>query len=254
MHYKNQLLIISTLTIAEMKARYRNTIAGIFWVMISPLSVFAVHGLIFKHVLKINVTSYYIFLLSGLLPWIFISSTITTTVSSFITMRDSLLSFQIHPISIIISKTIDSFINFFLPFLFLLVLLWEDVQIHPIGLAMIPIAFFILILGTTAICIGLATLQVFFRDTQYISNFIISVMLFLTPIFYPRHMIPSEYQVMVDFNPFFALIRMFKVTLWQFTYYDLYQALIHGLIACVIFIILSTIIWKKTRNELYINI
>ena len=53
MYIKNQLTVIKTLTIAELKSRYRNTFAGLLWVMINPLILFSVHALIFKHILKL---------------------------------------------------------------------------------------------------------------------------------------------------------------------------------------------------------
>lgn len=254
MHLKEQYLVISTLTLAEMKGRYRNTIAGVLWVMFNPLIMFGVHALIFKHILKINVDRYYIFLLSGLLPWIYINNTLTQTVHSFITMRESLLSFQIHPVSVIISKSLDNFVNFICPFIFLFLALYSDENFHIVGILMLPISMLILFVGVTYMALFLSTLQVFFRDTQYIANFILSVMFFLTPIFYPRELIPTKYQIFVDLNPFYAFIRLFKVNLWKFSYTDLGSSLATALIFLAIIVTITTYFWNSTRNELYINI
>ena len=133
MQLRNQWLVISTLTFAEMKARYRNTVAGVLWVMLNPLFMFGVHALIFKHILKIDVSRYYVFLLSGLLPWLFINSALTQTVNCFISLRDALLSFQIHPLSLILSKCLDCFFNFLLPFIFLFAFLFEKENFNLYG-------------------------------------------------------------------------------------------------------------------------
>ena len=254
MYLKEQALVISTLTLAEMKGRYRNTFAGLLWVMFNPLIMFSVHALIFKHILQINVDRYYIFLLSGLLPWIYINNTLTQTVYSFITMREALLSFQIHPVSIIISKSIDNFFNFIMPFLFLFFALWSSESYDFIGLCLLPIAMIFLAVAVSAMAVFLATLQVFFRDTQYITNFILSIMFFLTPIFYPRKLIPADYQILIDLNPFYAFIKLFKVSLWNFSFTEWLDALGIASIFLTIILIISTLFWKKTRNELYINI
>ena len=254
MRLQEQFTVISTLTLAEMKGRYRNTIAGLLWVMFNPLIMFSVQAIIFKHILKINLDRYYTFLLSGLLPWIFINSTLTQTVHSFITMREPLLSFQIHPVSIIISKSFDSFFNFIIPFTFLFIILLPQEDFSLTGILLLPIPLVMTFVATTALAIFLATLQVFFRDTQYITNFILSIMFFLTPIFYPRHLIPAEYQFLVDINPLYAFIYIFKVNLWSFSFSDWVNAVLHASYFLIGILIISTIFWKKTRNELYINI
>lgn len=254
MSFKRQLLVTSTLTLAEMKARYRNTLAGVLWVMLNPLIMFAVQALIFKYILRIDIERYFIFLLSGLLPWIFIYNTISQSVHAFITMRESLLSFQIHPMSIILSKTLDQFINFILPFILLFFYLRQTEDYNIYGILFLPIALLILLVGTFAFTLFLANLQVFLRDTQYISNFMLSILFFLTPIFYPRHMLPAEYQVFVDLNPFYNLIYPFKVCLWQFNSSDLYTALVNGAAVTSICVALALVFWRWTRNEFYINI
>lgn len=254
MFLRNQFTIISTLTYAEMKARYRNTVAGVLWVMLNPLIMFAVHAMIFKYILKINVDRYFIFLLTGLLPWIFINNAITQTVHSFITMRDSLLSFQIHPISVVMSKCIDQFINFIIPFIFLFALLGRTETFNIVGILVLPICFLILFVTVFAATLFLTTLQVFFRDTQYITNFFFSVMFFLTPIFYPRHLIPEKYQILVDINPIFAVINPFKLSLWEFNLPGLMDAFGIAFLFMSGFLALSIGFWKWTRNELYINI
>ncbi len=254
MYIKDQFTVISTLTIAEMKGRYRNTVAGVLWVMFNPLILFSVHALIFKHILKIDVERYYIFLLSGLLPWTYINGVLTQTVHSFITMRESLLSFQIHPVSVIVSKSIDGFINFLMPFIFLLIALWSQEDYNLIGLALLPLSMLYIFIGVTAMAVFLSTLQVFFRYTQYITNFLLSIMFFLTPIFYPRQLIPSEYQILVDLNPFYAFIDPFKVCLWDFSFQSWLNSMGTASLFLGIILMISTSFWTKTRNELYINI
>lgn len=254
MQFKNQLTVISTLTMAELKGRYRNTFAGVIWVMINPLILFSVHALIFKHILKINVDKYYIFLLSGLIPWIFMSTLLLQTVNIFITKRDSLLSFQIHPVSVIIAKCVDCLINFIIPFMFLFIILSIGEEFNPMALVFLPILMITMFIGTTAMAITFSVIQVFFRDVEYILTFVMNVLFFLTPIFYPRHLIPERFQVFVDINPFYAYIRGFKATLWEFNYGEIYSAIGVSLLFMAFSVALSIIIWKKFRNELYLNI
>lgn len=243
-----------TLTFAEIKSRYRNTFVGLIWVILNPLIQFSVHGLIFKFILKINIDRYYIFLLTGLLPWIFISTTLTQTVGTMTSNREALLSFQIHPISIIISKSIDNFINFLIPFfaLFFILLPFESYDFR--GIAFLPFAMAIIFISVTYASILFSILQVFFRDIQYVLTFVTNIMLFLTPIFYPRHLIPANYQFLVDLNPFYAFIRTFKASLWHFSMKDILLSLGYSSLFLIIIALITTFTWKKVRNEFYLQI
>lgn len=254
MELKKQLTVIQTITVAELRSRYRNTFAGILWVMLNPLVLFSVHGLIFKFVLKINVENFYIFLVSGLLPWIFMSNLILQGNNIFMAKRDSLLSFQIHPLSLTISKTIETFINFIIPFVFLIVVLFYDRSFNVVGFMFIPLLMLQMVIGMFFVLSSLAILQVFFRDIQFILQFVINIMLFLTPIFYPRHLIPDKYQIFVDLNPFYAYIRGFKAAIWEFNLQEIYISLAYSSCFTIVSFIACVLLWKRFRNELYLTI
>jgi ABC-type polysaccharide/polyol phosphate export permease len=251
---KQSLLKIYTLTIADMKGRYRNTFAGVLWVMFSPILMFLVHSLVFKHILKLNVDRYFVFLLAGLLPWIFITSTIQQNASVFLTKREVLLSFQINPLSVLFSKILDNFFNFIIPFfgLFFVLLAYDD--FHPVGLAFLPLNIFMLFAMTVSLNIFVATLQVFFRDMEYIVQFLFSILFFLTPIFYPEELIPDKFKMIVTFNPIYAVIKPLQKSLWKFDQELLNQALVNSFIFTISISLISYLIWRKKKNELYLYI
>ena len=51
------------LTQAQLKARYRNTVAGIVWVILNPVIMFGAQAIAFKHILKITMKELYIFII-----------------------------------------------------------------------------------------------------------------------------------------------------------------------------------------------
>ncbi len=248
------LLVITTLTLSEMKGRYRNTWAGFLWVIINPIMMFSVHALVFKHILKLDIDRYYVFLLGGLLPWIFVSSTLTMTSNTLITSREVLLSFQISPIAIMGSKVIDNFINFLAPFLLLFGILCFQEDFNWIGLLSVPLSMLFLFISTYAISIFTAILQVYLRDVQYILTFGLSLLYFLTPIFYPRSMVPDNIAWIVDINPIYAIVRPFQVALYNFDSELLAQALWNSFGVTVIMIVAAITFWRSKRNELYLYI
>ena len=62
----------------ELTARYRGTIFGYLWSLLNPLAFALVYFIAFKYIVRIPVENYSVFLLCGLFPWIWISSSIIT--------------------------------------------------------------------------------------------------------------------------------------------------------------------------------
>ena len=69
-----------SLTFANMKARYRKTLAGFIWVILNPIILYSVQSIVFRKILKIDVPDYSLFLMGGLLPWIFITNTLEMSI------------------------------------------------------------------------------------------------------------------------------------------------------------------------------
>lgn len=222
--------------------------------MFSPILMFVVHSFIFKEILKINVDRYFVFLLAGLLPWIFITNTIQQNASVFLTRREVLLSFQINPLAVHCAKIIDNFINFFIPFILLLGILMQYEEFHPIGLAFLPICLINCMAMTIGLSILTSTLQVFFRDLEYIIQFAFSILFFLTPIFYPEELIPDKYAIIVKLNPFYAMIKPFQKSLWKYDQVLLNEALLNGFIFTGVTCLITYLVWRLKKNELYLYI
>lgn len=222
--------------------------------MFSPILMFVVHSFIFKEILKINVDRYFVFLLAGLLPWIFITTTIQQNASVFLTKREVLLSFQINPLSVHFAKIIDNFINFFIPFILLLIVLMKYEEFHPIGLAFLPVCLANCMIMTVALSILTSTLQVFFRDLEYIVQFAFSILFFLTPIFYPEELIPDKYSIIVKLNPFYAMIKPFQKSLWKYDPTLLSESLFNAFVFTGVTCLITYIVWRYKKSELYLYI
>ncbi len=237
-----------------MKGRYRNTFAGFLWVMFNPLIMFAVHSIVFKHILRLDVDRYFVFLLAGLLPWVFMTSTIQATANTFLTMRDVLMSFQINPLSLLFSKLLDNFINFIIPFFFLFFFVFFNEGIPLKGIAYLPLNLTLMLLMTLSLNILVSTLQVFYRDVQYVIQFGFSILYFLTPIFYPESLVPAQYQWIMRINPFYAVIKPFQNSLWNFNQTMLNESIVSASLFVAVVSAASYLTWKRKRNELYLYI
>ena len=135
--------------------------------------------------MRIQVPDYNLFLLGGLLPWIFFSSTVQMTTPLFVTQSYLLRSFKINPMVILTSQVIDNFINFMASFLLILLPFYLSSDRSLSALLLLPFALIPLLIGTLSLGITLSTINVFYRDTNFVMSFIFNLLFYITPVFYP---------------------------------------------------------------------
>lgn len=242
---------VQELTLASVKSRYRRTFAGFIWVLANPILQFGVQCLVFKEFLKLNIPNYYLFLLGGLLPWIFITSTLSMGTPVFVSNAHLLRSFKISPMVILCSQIMDNFINFLASVVLILtpIYLFSDQPI--LNLLAIPLAIIPLLLTTGAVTVILSTLNVFYRDINFVIGFMMSLLFFLTPIFYPQNYVPEHLRWIINVNPFIYVIEPFRWLFISPSWAEFFSWLLKGCGVSVGFIALAYYIWKRRQNDFY---
>ena len=239
------------LTLSQIKARYRKTIAGFFWVLVGPILTYAVQATVFKHVLRLELPHYATFLLGGLLPWIFISNSFDMGISAITRSRQLLITFQVDSSVLVAASILDNWINFLFAFGLILIPMCVVGGAFSWGLLLLPVALFTLLLGTAGMVSILALLNVFFRDVAFVVRFGMGVLYFLTPSFYPRFILPDSVQWLVELNPIYHLILPVRECIYQFSWDAFVVAEIKAVIVSVAVLGMATLYWKEKRTELY---
>ena len=143
-----------------MKARYRKTIAGFLWVILNPIILYLVQSVVFKKVLKIDIPDYTLFLLGGLLPWIFITNTLEMSIPYLYNSHNLLRGFRINPLLLVLSQVLDNFFNFLVAFVIILIPVFF---LNSSG----ETAFYLLPLPILVLFISIASLSSFASLSQF---------------------------------------------------------------------------------------
>ncbi|MFP5490937.1 MAG: ABC transporter permease [Bacteriovoracia bacterium] len=245
---------IKVLTFANMKARYRKTFIGFVWVVLNPILMFSVQALVFKKFLQIDHPDYYLFLLGGLLPWIFINSAWETCTTTIANSSQVIKSFQISPFVILASALLDCFVNFAAAFLIMVIPTLMISQKISASLFLLPISVGILVLFTVASTTLFSVLHVFYRDIKYVTHFAMSLLFFLTPIFYPPDYVPHSLQWIINLNPIYLIIAPFRSALYGGSMQEILAFQFKGLLLSLIFLGLFLKLWQKKKNELFLKL
>lgn len=251
MPFQELWIQVRELTLASVKSRYRKTWAGFLWVIMNPIMMFGVQSLVFQKFLKINMPDYLLFLLGGLLPWIFITTTIQMGTPVFVTQSQLLRSFRINPMVVLGAQVLDGFVNFLATFILIMLPVYLYSTKSIFALLLLPLALIPLLVGTLGMTIMLSTLNVFFRDINFVMGFLFSLLFFVTPIFYPRDFVPADYQFLIDLNPILYIIDPFRSLIHSNDIPGFFLALSKSLGVSVVLMGLGVLTWKRKQNDFY---
>jgi lipopolysaccharide transport system permease protein len=201
----------------ELRAKYRGSALGLAWTLINPIVLMFAYWLTFSVILRaVSVDHYPLFLLTGLLVWVFFQSAIQMSCSSLLAhanlVKQVRLPRQLMPISVVATNLVT-----------MLVML---AVVLPLNLAVIPetrttfwaaLPLFVPLAALVAgFAILLASATVIFRDVEHLVVTALFPWFILTPIFYPFSQMPGieDHPALADVlyygnivTPFISAIR-----------------------------------------------
>src|SRR6059058_693107 len=172
----------------DVQAKYRGSVLGLVWTLANPVLLMAVYLLVFSVLWRTPFGSeghYGLFLLVGLAAWIFFSSSVQSASRSMLDnanlIRKTRFPRQLVPLSIVATHLV----SFAVMLAGLLVLNFALLpRVRATEWLAIPIA-----VGVVAIASGLAlaiaSLNVLFRDIEFLVAALLLPLFFLTPVLYP---------------------------------------------------------------------
>ena len=215
--------LILNLVARDLKVRYKSSVLGIAWSWLNPLLMMVVYTVLFTVFLRYDEIQHYpVFVLCGLLPWQFFNDSVVQATGSIVgnahLIKKVYFPREALPISIVLSNLVNFLIA--LPVFFALALAF-GVPPTVWGL-LLPVTILIQVAFTIGLTLILATLNVFYRDTQIILGVIMLAWFLLTPVFYPIHSVPQEVSVLgITFNAQLWLRRLNPVASFIASYRDL---------------------------------
>lgn len=204
--------LVLALVARELKVRYRRSTIGFLWTMLQPLLMMLVLKVVFSSLFRVQLMqgNYAVFALSGILFWNFFSQSIVTAMNSLRgnahLLRKVPVPRSVFPVATVLSGVVNLVLAL-VPLLVLLVLTH-----HPVGPALLFLPISILLAGLFTLGAGLllSPLAVFFSDTVEMITVLLSVLFYLTPVFYPKEIVPERYRWVVRFNPLRSILEVFR--------------------------------------------
>lgn len=235
--------LIWTLVKREFASKYKRSILGIVWSFLQPVFLLITYTFVFSEVLQIkfrandNSADSALCLFCGIISWMAFSETLTKS-ASIITENPNLVKKVVFPLEIFpVVLSLTSLIHFFigLAILFLGILVINQ-SFHWTFILMVVLLIpqFFLMAGLGWF---LSSTGVFVRDMKDILGVVLTMWMFLTPIFYPSEIIPKKFQFIMNFNPMKVFIDNYRNVLFTGTIPNIGNFIFTSLFALGIYIL-----------------
>ncbi len=218
MLYQNSYMI-RTMVIRDIRARYTGSFLGFFWSVLHPLTQLILYYFIFSVVLKMRLgpeyggTNFALWLITGLLPWMLFSEAVGRAPGAVLEqsnlVKKMVFPSEIFPLVHLTAAVVNHFIGIAILLGFLVAF---GYSVSPKVVMVVPYLLMVgaLILGIAWI---LSALNVFLRDIGQLIGVFMNIWFFLTPIFYPRHLVPQSVQGLYSLNPMLHVVEGYRAAL-----------------------------------------
>ncbi len=198
------------LTWRDIKARYKQTIVGIGWVIFQPLITMVIFSLFFGKLVGMpseNVP-YPIFVYTGLLFWQFFATSVNDASTALINNMQIVTKVYCPRIILIMSSIMAHLIDFAAAAVILIgLMLWYGYLPSLFNLLMVPILVFFTFLIALGSGLFLASLNIKYRDIGKILPFFVQLFMYLTPVIYPPSIVGAKYSWILALNPMTGVIK-----------------------------------------------
>ncbi|MGB9153010.1 MAG: ABC transporter permease [Alphaproteobacteria bacterium] len=197
---------------SDVRARYKRSILGPFWITISTAIGVVGMGFIWSELFHMERAVFIPMLTIGLILWQFMSTCIGESTSIFYKqaniIRNLNLPISIHPAQLILRQLINLAHNF--P-LFIIVALILGCKFDWQTLMFIP-GLLLVVLNLYWMSLMIGTLGARFRDLEYLVAMVMPLLMFLSPVMYRPNALPSIGKYMW-FNPLADMIEIIRYPL-----------------------------------------
>jgi lipopolysaccharide transport system permease protein len=208
--------LLSFLIWRDIKIRYKQTALGVLWAVLQPALTTLIFALIFSRVSQFSSsdTPYILFVLSGLLVWLFIFNGVGFGANSLLVNVSLITKIYfprvIIPVSAVLAGTLDLLIG--LVIFFAVSVFWGIFPTFWTLLA--PLFLLQTLLLTMSLGVILSALNVRFRDVKFAIPLMLQIWMVLSPVFYPTNIVPESIRPFTALNPVVGIVEGFRATLF----------------------------------------
>lgn len=191
----------------ELASRYKTTALGVIWLLLQPLLMLGVYTLVFSGIFKTRwagsttTADFALVLFAGLIIFNFLSEVLVSA-PMLIVGQPNYVKKVVFPVEILpVVRVAAALVTALVSLGILLVAQAFMGQMPSPSAILAPLVLLEMVPMLLAVAWAISALGVYLRDIAQFVGIVSSILLFLSPIFFPPTSIPQSMHVLIDFNP-----------------------------------------------------
>ena len=258
----------------ELRGRYKGSVLGFLWTFLNPLLQLVVYTLLFGVLLKSDISDFYLYLFVGLIPWIFIQTSVAGGSGAVLNQKSLVTKIRFPREVLPISYVTTAFINMLYCFIIIFVVVGINVTIHSVQAGYLagpyviknvnqsynflpylalPLLFVIEYMFALGLCFLTSSITVYFRDMEHILSIVTMFWCYCTPIMYSLDKILAgdreKYEwIFIYFNPMTSIVQGFQNILYYGEWPD-FPTLWVGAVYAIVFLLIGFFTFEGLKKR-----
>jgi ABC-type polysaccharide/polyol phosphate export permease len=217
---RESLALVYHLAKRQLMIRYHGSALGFLWSLLNPLFNMLLFMFLFKVVMRLEIpnVSYAAFFLTGYLLWNCLAQCLTNNLSVMMECKPLLDSHHFPAWALPISRVAAAFFNLLLTLPLLVAVNWTLGAPPSLKLLLLPLALALAFCFASGVALLVSSITPYFRDLAQMSDVILTVLYFASPILYPYsriqtapmpHWLPDwVFETLYQMNPVTGLVEL----------------------------------------------
>lgn len=195
-------------------ARYKRSLLGVAWTMLKPLGIMLVMTIVFSQLFS-SIRGYPAYILSGLVVWNFFSITTTSAMQQMAWGGVLFHRIYMPRTTFTVAAVGTELVNLLLSLVPLLIVILLSGGSFHLSLLFLPVSILLLSIFTLGVSLLLSAFSVYFPDLVEMYQVVLTAWMYLTPIIYPKDILPANYQWILTINPMYYIVEVFRQPLYE---------------------------------------
>lgn len=207
----------------DLRAKYKGSVLGLAWSLALPVLLMVVYLVVFSVLWKASATdvdNYWLFLLCGLPPWVFFSTSLQSSARSLLEnanlIRKVRFPRQLVPLSVVATQLVAFAVMLAIVLALSLIVLPGS---RGTAWVSVPVAVLV-VLFVSGLSLAAASANAIYRDIEFVVSALLLPLFFLTPVLYRLDSLPgaAAHPWLIDLlhwgNPLTPLVECFRTPLF----------------------------------------
>lgn len=207
--------LLRNLVARDLKVRYKNSLLGFAWSLLTPVLMMIIFTFIFTQVIRMGIDNFPIFFLAGFLPWTYFSNSVQGSVGAIVgngpLIKKVYFPREVIPLSTVLSQAVHFLLALTVFGVFMVINGYNFLPFLPLLIAVIVLQT----LFNAGLAMAFAAANVWFRDLQELVGVIFMLLFYGTPIIYQLEMVPERFRPFLELNPMSWFVGFYRQVLYH---------------------------------------